>query len=175
VQKLPPQAAVHLPLGPHMQVMNATKSCWGTPHKDLAWVPSTVRTVLHVGPLAGHVVHRVVAVPAHTPLQQLKSQQSWLSVQEPWACKHCSHFLPLTHTLPGPLQQSVSWVQAWPVCAQQALPWHALPPQHAAAAVHALPVGVQGAHVPLSQMLEQQSLAWMQPALSALQLPQTPL
>ena len=69
--------------------------------------------VLHVGLLAGQLVHWVVA---HCPAQQLKLQQSSFLLQAP-ACWQAPH-LPLTQT--SPEQQSPSAAQVSPAAPQQA-------------------------------------------------------
>jgi hypothetical protein len=113
----------------------------------------------------------VQVLAAHTPLQQLKSQQSWFEAQEPAVGMHAPH-LPPMHRLEVE-QQSVSAVQVWPVVAQHLLPTQPLPLQQVAWVLQAPPSPVHGVQVPLLQMLEQHWLARVQVRLSALQLPQT--
>jgi hypothetical protein len=129
-----------------------------------SWLPA-----VQAPPVAEHGSH----LPAMQRLPE-PAQQSLSTVQAPPVAEHGSH-LPAMQRLPEPAQHSVAVVQLWPVCAQQAPPVQALPLQQVAAVVQPPPSAVHGAQVPLLQMLEQQSVALTQVALSAAQLPQTPL
>jgi hypothetical protein len=115
----------------------------------------------------------VQVVPTHTPLQQLKPQQSLFDPQAPPFCRHAPHFWVVLMHRSVAEQQSVSAVHAWDVDAQQVLAVQALPLQQVAWLVQPPPIAVHGEQVPLSQMLEQQSLASVQFAASCLHVPQT--
>ena len=123
---------------------------------------------LQVGLLGGQVGHVVLE---HVPLQQLRVQQSVLTLQVPPVCVHAVHLPPVQRSV---APQHSSWeVQLWPVCPQQVPPEQLLPLQHVAWVEQAPPICVHGVQVPLVQMLEQQSLARRQLTPSPLQLPQT--
>jgi hypothetical protein len=149
------------------QASRARKYCWAGPQSWLAsagfWA-----TAAQVGLLGGQVGHVVLE---HVPLQQVRPQQSVLTLHVPPVCAHAVHVPPVQRSVA--LQHWFEEVQLWPVCRQQVLPEQLLPLQHVAWVAQAPPVCVHGVHVPLVQMLEQQSLARRQLTPSPLQLPQT--
>jgi hypothetical protein len=102
----------------------------------------------------------------HRPLQQLPLQHSCAVVQLPPGPVHVVVHVPVVQAVPA--QHSAEVPQVPPCGTQQTLPWHEVPEQHCDVLLHPLKSLPHGAHVPLLQMSEQQSLARTQVAPSFL-------